>query len=128
MNKDAAKSKKRPAPVGVRVTPDERTELASRARALRLTVSGYVKFVVFNTPPPRRSRRPPPNATELSRLLSAVGSIGANVNRCALIANMGSWPEAQRLQAACDDIQWMRSRLMLALGMTPDHPTDHPDP
>lgn len=126
MNKDVPK-KKRPAPVGVRVTPDERTELASRARALRLTVSGYVKFVVFNTPPPRRSRRPPPNAAELSRLLAAVGSIGANVNRCALIANMGSWPESQRLQAACDDIQWIRRTLMSALGMTLDHP-NHPDP
>lgn len=128
MNKDVSKSKKRPAPVGVRVTPDERTELAIRASALRLTVSGYIKFVVFNSPPPRRSRRPPPNADELSRLLRAVGSIGANINRCALIANMGSWPESQRLQSACDDIQWMRHRLMLALGMTPDHSTDQPEP
>lgn len=127
MKKDGEK-KPRPAPVGVRVNHDERTELRSRARVLRLSVSGYIKFVIFNTPPPRRSRLPPPNAEELSRLLAAVGSIGANVNRCALLANMGSWPESKRLDDACADIQWIRHRLMVALGMTSDHDRDQPTP
>ena len=127
MNKVVPK-KKRPAPVGVRVTPDERTEWVRLAKAARLTVSGYAKWAMFNKTPPRRSRRPPPNAEELSRILRAVGSIGANINRCALLANMGSWPEADRLHKACADIQFIRQHLMLALGMTPEPPPDQPEP
>ena len=120
--------KKRPAPVGVRVTPTQQERWVRLATAKGLTLSGYAKWAMFKKTPSRRSMLPVPNAEELARLLAAVGKIGANVNRCALIANMGSWPETQRLQSACDDIQWMRSRLMLALGMTPDHPTDQTEP
>ena len=124
---DVDKSK-RPPPFGVRLTHEERAELERRAERAGLTLGGYLKSVVFNTPPPRRSRRLAPNADLLARLLAAAGSIGGNVNRCAFIANMGSWPEASRLQSACDDIQWMRHNLMQALGIDPSIPKDQQEP
>lgn len=111
------------------MTAEQHAAWASLATAAGLTVSGYAKSLLFpEDPPPRRSRRPPPNAAELSRLLAAIGSIGANINRCTFLANCGSWPESQRLQAACDDVQWIRQHLMLALGMTSDPPKGHTEP
>ena len=127
MNKDVPK-KKRPAPVGVRVTPTQHARWVSLATAKGLTLSGYAKWAMFKKTPSRRSRLPVPNAEELARLLAAVGKIGANVNRCAYLANIGSWAEAKRLHEACDDIQWMRRRLMLALDRTPDHPEGQTEP
>ena len=125
---DDPKSKKRPAPVGVRVTPAQQGRWVRRAKAKGLTLSGYAKWAMFKQTPSRRSVLPVPNAEELARLLAAVGKIGSNVNQCAFLANAGSWPQADRLQEACADIQWMRRRLMLALDRTPDHPEAQTEP
>lgn len=123
-----APKKKRPAPVGVRVTPTQQAHWVSLAAAKGLTLSGYAKWAMFKKTPSRRSMLPVPNAEELARLLAAVGKIGANVNQCAFLANSGSWPHADRLQEACADIQWMRRRLMLALDRMPDHPEGQTEP
>ena len=106
--------------VTIRLNEAEATELNNRAENQRLSLSGYFRSAVLNTPPPPQSRRPPVDRKELGKLLGAIGSIGNNINQLAKVANAGSWPESQQLQSACDDIQWIRQTLMLALGTDPN--------
>ena len=106
--------------VTIRLNEAEATEFNNRAEIQSLTLSGYFRSAILNTPPPPQSRRPPVDRQELGKLLGAIGSIGNNMNQLAKVANAGSWPESQQLDAACDDIRWMRQTLMLALGTDPD--------
>ena len=75
----------------------------------------------------------PPSATphhdpvrskdDLAAVLRHIGMIGSNVNQLARKANMGSWPEAEALQHAQQDIRMIRDQLMRALGRrVPDRP------
>ena len=112
--------KPRPPPLSVRLPPDERAELESRADRAGLSVSGYFRTVAFDTP--RHARRPSVNEQELARLLGAIGRIGSNVNQLARTANSGSWPDSRALSDACADIRWIRDTLIRALGMTPPDP------
>ncbi len=109
----------RPAPLTVRLSPAERADLASRAERAGLSVGGYFRAAVLASPLPRSSRRPPADATELARLLAAVGKIGSNVNQLAYVANTGGWPDSRAIAEAATDIRWMRDTLMLALGVKP---------
>ena len=112
-----SETRKRQYRVTVRLTEAEATELNKRADDASLTLAGYIRFTVFDTPPPPQSRRPPVNRKKLGKLLGAIGRIGNNVNQLAKVANAGSWPESKSLQKACDDIRWIRHKLMEALGI-----------
>jgi hypothetical protein len=109
----------RPAPLSIRLSPEERADLTSRAERAGLSVGGYFRAAVLDVPLPRVSRRPSADRTELARLLGAVGKIGSNVNQLAYVANTGSWPDSRLIAQAVADVRWMRDTLMLALGVTP---------
>lgn len=113
------KKTRRPPPLSVRLTDEERAELERRAERSGLTLGGYFKSVVFNSPPPPQSRRPSADREELGKLLAAIGRIGNNVNQLARVANAGSWPESEKLSQAVREIQWIRKSLMKALGVDP---------
>lgn len=102
--------------VTIRLTEAEAAELNKRADDSRLTLAGYFRSAVMDTPPPPQSRRPPVDRKELAKLLGAMGRIGSNINQLAKVANAGSWPESASLHKACEDIRWMRRALMQALG------------
>lgn len=114
-----ATAAKRPNPFAIRLSDAERTDLHNRADRAGVSVAALFKAAVFDQPLSRQTRRAPVDKQELSRLMSAIGKIGSNVNQLAHQANTGSWPEARALNDACDDIQWMRDTVMRALGITP---------
>lgn len=111
-----SETRKRQHRVTVRLTEAEHAELSKRADNSRLTLAGYFRSATLDTPPPPQSRRQPVDRKELGKLLGAIGSIGNNINQLAKVANAGSWPESKSLHKTCDDIQWIRSKLMEALG------------
>ena len=105
--------------VTIRLDEAEHTKINERAENAGLTLSGYFRSAVLNTPPPPQSRRPPVDRTELAKLLAAMGRIGNNINQLARVANAGSWPESSALSKACTDIKSIRTTLMKALGVDP---------
>ena len=106
--------------VTIRLDDPEWFRLTRDAENSGLTLAGCFRSTYFNSLPPRQSRRPPVCRTELAMALAAMGSIGNNCNQLAKLAQMGSWPEASRLDEACDDIRKIRHHIMLALGVQPD--------
>ncbi|MFQ5443028.1 MAG: plasmid mobilization relaxosome protein MobC [Nitrospinales bacterium] len=111
-----SETRKRQHRVTVRLTEAEHAELSKRADNSRLTLAGYFRSATLDTPPPPQSRRQPVDRKELGKLLGAIGRIGNNINQLAKVANAGSWPESKSLHKACDDIRWIRRKLMEALG------------
>ena len=79
-------------------------------------MGGYCKSVIFNTPPPRKSHRPSVDQIEIARLLSAVGSLGNNVNQIAHILNAGSSVPIPDIAKSLNDLAAIRSAIMRALG------------
>ncbi len=103
-----------------RFTATELEAVNARAAHTGMTVSDLLRHgVLDNPPPPTRLHRRVQCPEELARLLGQVGRIGNNVNQLARIAHAGSWPDSERITQAVADIQWMRARLMDALGYDP---------
>jgi len=109
-------SNKRPAPFSVRLSDDERKELVRRAEAAGLSIGGYWKSAVFNTAPPRKSRRPRTDTAELAKLLGQLGRVGNNLNQLARTLNYEGSVEILQLDNALKDLSDMRAAVMNVLG------------
>ncbi len=111
-------------PFSIRLSREERTELDKRAAAAGLTVGGYCKSIIFNSPPPRRSRRPPVDKIELARLLGEIGRLGNNLNQIARKLHSESLIDIPALEFALNDLAILRASVVMALGYNEAHQND----
>ena len=100
----------------IRLSIDERSALEARADRLGLSMGGYCKSVIFNTPAPKASRRPAKDKAELARLLGQVSQLGNNVNQIAKRLNVTSSLDQPRLREAINDLHDIRAAILHALG------------
>lgn len=112
------KTRKQYPRLSIRLSDDERLDIEIRAERAGLSMGGYCKVVIFNTDPPRRSRRPSLDKAELSRLLGQAGMIGNNLNQVARQLNMYSAINIIDVQNALLDVADLRAAIMKALGYT----------
>lgn len=118
-----SKPLKAPAPLSVRLTQAERDALLIRAGSL--TLSAYVKSVLFDGPQatPRGGGITLANRTLLAHLLATLGAshLAPNLAQLASEAAVGNLfadeETTQRLIEACDDLRLMHNALMRGLGM-----------
>lgn len=116
-------SRKRPPPLSVRVSEEERAIL-NREAAGR-SVNGYIREKLFGPDVVRRRVRKAPSVDQeaLGRVLGALGKsrLSSNLNQIAKAANMGALPVspelAKELHEACAEIRAMRADLIKALGI-----------
>ena len=120
-----ARRKKRPPPLSIRISDEERKRL--KRDAAGGSVNAYVRRKLFGASAVTPHRKPKPRAdTEaLGRALGALGQsrLSSNLNQIAKAANMGALPVTPELraelEAACADIRAMREALMKALRVSP---------
>lgn len=110
-------------PFSIRLTAEEKAALKREAGSMPL--GAYIRSKLLGeASKPRRSRRSPvEDERALAQVLGELGKarLANNLNQLAKQANTGSLPitpETEKaIQEACRDIQWMRSRLVAALGL-----------
>lgn len=115
---------KRPAPLSIRLTPEERQHLEMLAGTMSL--AGYIKMAALQgyrpNRTPTRTRR---DQQALAKVLAALGAsqLAASLERLSYAAASGSLYVDDRLAAkfaaACDDIRAMHLHLLEALGKKP---------
>ena len=121
-----SKRKKRPSPISIRVTVEERAEL--QAMAGRAPVGAYIKECVFKGHTPRKARHSNPvdDFDTLARVLSALGrsDVFRNLDVLAAQAEAGTLDlsdgHIQTVLAACACVTSMRADLIRALGLVAD--------
>ncbi|WP_299077274.1 plasmid mobilization relaxosome protein MobC [uncultured Paraglaciecola sp.] len=111
--------------LSIRLSDTERLDIENRAERAGLSMGGYCKFVIFNTDPPRRSRRVVPEKAELSRLIGQVSRVGANINQIAKQLNMYSAIDVVEVSNAMADVAELRASIMKALGYREETEDDH---
>jgi hypothetical protein len=118
-------------PFSIRLTEDERQQLAEQAG--RLPLATYIRDLVLARPVQTRRQRHRGKVKDneaLARVLAALGQsrIANNLNQLARAVNVGILPATpeteQDLANACVAVIAMRRDLMLALGA--DAGGDHP--
>jgi len=117
---------KRPPPLSVRVSDEEKALL--KRQAGNRSINGYIRHKLFgDAVNPKSVRRSPSVDKEaLAKALGALGQsrLSSNLNQIAKAANMGALPVSPELVAelnrACVDIQAMRRYLIAALGIKPE--------
>ncbi|NHK27927.1 hypothetical protein FF098_008435 [Parvularcula flava] len=122
-NQAAKPKKKRPAPISLRVSENERALLKELAG--QRSVNAYVREKVFgDQETPRRSyRKPRSDEAAIGKALALLGQsrLSSNLNQIAKAANLGTLPVTpdltDELASACADIRRMREELIAALGI-----------
>lgn len=122
---------KRPAPLSIRLTDEERQQLACRAGSR--PIGTYVKGVLFGEDANRRVApvRVTAERALLAKLLAVLGrsNIGPNLDALARATDSGSLiaddATTTRLRDACDDVRLMHNALMRALGKEERAASDH---
>lgn len=89
--KSGSENRRTSARAVLKCTPAEREEIDGRADRAGLSVSGYLRSLVWgkDTPQPRAARRPPVEKQELVRLQYELRKIGGNINQIAHCLNRG---------------------------------------
>ncbi|WP_130471933.1 plasmid mobilization protein [Candidatus Magnetaquicoccus inordinatus] len=100
------------------VNAAEKAEIEEKAARAGLSVSGYLRALVFgkDAPQPRGARRPAVEKELLVRLLGEIGKIGSNVNQIAHVANQGRGVNYPALVQLSADVVVMRQQVKAALG------------
>jgi hypothetical protein len=120
-----AKSVGAPPPFSIRLTNEEKATLKRAAGTKPLGAYIRSKLLGEASPERRSYRSPAKDDRALAQLLAELGKarLANNLNQLAKAANSGSLavtPETQKaLEDACRDVQWMRARLIAALGIAP---------
>lgn len=105
--------KKRLPPLSIRLSAEERAELERRAEMLGISPHAYAKSRLFDTPPPRRPRRPPLEARLIVQFLAAAARVQDQLHD---VAQAGGADHALALEQARDELIEIRAALMKALG------------
>ena len=111
------------------VNAAEKAEIEAKAARAGLSVSGYLRALVFgkDTPQPRGARRPVVEKELLVRLLGEIGKIGSNINQIAHVANQGRGVNHPALVQLLENIIVMRQQVKAALGREePEEQTAQP--
>lgn len=88
----------------VRLLPDERATVEEKARAVGLSLAGFLRACGLGTPGPRARRSPPVNAEALGRATAALNKVGNNLNQMAHGLNAGGFSLlARECLAALDE-------------------------
>jgi len=81
-----------------------------------LPLSGYVRSVLLQAPPPRQVRRPPIEKQLLGKMVGQLGRLGNNLNQLTRLANEGRIVPPQTLGMALDDVRRLVDAIAKALG------------
>ncbi|MEL7106286.1 MAG: hypothetical protein AAGM21_10225 [Pseudomonadota bacterium] len=113
---------KRPAPLSLRLSENERAKLEYQAGGLAL--GAYIKSVVFDDSAPMHRKRKAAPSAEMQLLAEVLARLSdtrtaANINQIAKHLNQGTLVVDEELEAdlnqALADIAWMRTTLVKAL-------------
>jgi Bacterial mobilisation protein (MobC) len=78
--------------VPVRFLPAERAAVDEKARAVGLSLAGFLRACALGTPGPRARRSVPVNAEALGRATAALNKVGSNLNQIAHRLNAAAAP------------------------------------
>ena len=90
--------------------------------------SDVIRYAIDHTAAPTPDNYPPLMSDKILRqIVGNLGYLNNNINQLARRANMGSWPERERLDEACEHVREMKEMLRTALSRKPrsDHRGDH---
>lgn len=112
------KSREREAFIKCFLTPAEKAEIKTRANQAELTVSGYLRSLVFgkNAQQPKASRRPAAEKGVLINIRYELRKIGENLTQLAHMQNQVSGFDTVAYTQLCDQHNTVLKAIMSALG------------
>lgn len=127
---EKTKNRKRPLPISIRVTKEEKAHLQQMAGSS--AVSAFIRHQLFGDEVTKRPKRytkkqykPNIDHTEIARLLGTFGEseLARSIIALSMAAQAGDLdtsPEVFcKLERACDDIHEIKVALIMALGVKP---------
>ncbi len=101
----------------VRLSPDDASQIAAKARAADVSVSTYIRVATLGYGGESRQRRQPSNDdVAFAQVLAQLGKIGSNLNQLARAANCGGWPSEPELIETAREVRETCDQVMRALG------------
>jgi hypothetical protein len=104
--------------ITVRVSAEEIEVIRRMADAKRLSVSGFLRHLLFpDWQIPKQSKKPEPHYALYSETMIQLGRLGSNVNQIARQLNRGRSPESEQIEWVQKEFSQLKSALMHALNL-----------
>lgn len=110
------KTKKRAAPISYRPPQGLRGEFMERVEKSGLSTCGFITNSIFDTAPPRQSRRPPIEQKLLARLLNEAAKIHGDLQQ---IPSSDDDDVRVQIEIATQELTVIRTALLKAMGRNP---------
>lgn len=110
------KNKKREAPTSYRPPQGLREEFATRVQKSGLSTCAFITQSIFDTAPPRQSRRPHIEQKLLARLLNEAAKIHGDLQQVDSIDHADTYAQ---IKAATEELSLIRTALLKAMGRSP---------
>ena len=107
---------KRTAPISYRPPQGLRDEFMERIKKSGLSTCAFITESIFNTAPPRQSRRPPIEQKLLARLLNEAAKIHCDLQQ---IPSSDGEDVRVQIEAATEELTLIRTALLKAMGRNP---------
>lgn len=107
--------RKRPLPLSLRVSPEERAAIEAAAERAGLTIGSYIRSCALAAPTTRARRRPPADTVALARLLGEVTRAGTNLDQLAR-THARNVPLSEEISAALAANRQAVEVIMAAMG------------
>ena len=92
--------------IRARVTPEEFDKITNDARAVGLSVGGYLRLLGMGMVTKGTQRAAPlPAAQDLARIVGGLGKVGANLNQLTKLANQGQIVPPSALNASLAEVR-----------------------
>jgi hypothetical protein len=114
--RSGSNKRQRGAPVSIRLLPEERAELETRAREAGLSTGSYLRACALGSPGPRAKRSPPVNAEALALAVAELNKVGSNLNQIARVLNAGQATGSKESLAALAETRAAVARILEIVG------------
>jgi hypothetical protein len=126
-NRSGSNRRQRGAPVSIRLLPEERAEIETRAREAGLSIGSYLRACALGSPGLRAKRSPPVNAEALARAVAELNKVGSNLNQIAKVLNAGRAVGSREALATLAETRAVVAQILEIVGRKERHDSQRND-
>lgn len=102
--RSGSEKRKRQPRIYSRVNDAERDQIENDAKAIGMSVGGYLRWLALERPQTRAVRRPLADVRLLAQIKGQLGRLGGNIHQLLRAANRGDIPWTEELAVAAKEV------------------------
>ena len=115
IKKSGSETRQKSGMLGLRVSPEERSEIEDAAAAMEVSIASYIRDCVLTSPQTKKTRKPSIERAKLAHILGQLGKVKVSLDQIARRTNEDKGVGLERVGKALDEVSEMKKLIVEAL-------------